>query len=64
MQVRVRTNFAPSKSAGDRSGAAHAVIRRLFGVGAVVRVEDEGDAGAFFLQMFRKKRVNCNSKLQ
>ena len=45
MQVRVRTNIAPSKSAGDRSGAAHAVIRRLFDVGASIRVENDGDAG-------------------
>ena len=45
MQVRVRTNFAPYKSAGDRSGAAHAVIRRLFDVGAVFRVELRGTRG-------------------
>ena len=42
MQVRVRTNIAPSKSAGDRSGAADAVIRRLFDVGAIIRVENDG----------------------
>ena len=37
VQVHVRTNLVPSKSAGDRSGAApefglpNSVIRRLFG---------------------------------
>ena len=45
VQVRLRTNIAPSLASGDRSGAAHAVIRRLFGVGAGIRVEDEGDGG-------------------
>ena len=42
VQVRLRTNLVPSKSAGDRSGAAHEVIRRLFFVGAVIRVENDG----------------------
>ena len=49
MQVRVRTNIAPSKASGDRSGAADAVIRRLFEVGAVVRVENDGVVRVFIL---------------
>ena len=42
MQVRLLTNLVPSWASGDRSGAAHAVIRRLFDVGAVIRVENDG----------------------
>ena len=42
VQVHLLTNIAPSKSAGDRSGAADTVIRRLFRVGAGIRVEMRG----------------------
>ena len=53
VQVHVRTNLAPSKSAGDRSGAADGVIRRLFDVGASIRLENEMETavgfGTFFL---------------
>ncbi len=46
MQVDLLTNIAPSKASGDRSGAADAVIRRLFGVGAGIRVETRWNGGA------------------
>ena len=45
VQVRLLTNVAPSKASGDRSGAADTVIRRLFGVGAGIRVENGGNEG-------------------
>ena len=45
MQVRLLTNIAPSKASGDRSGAADTVIRRLFDVGAVFRVENGWTGG-------------------
>ena len=48
MQVRLLTNLVPSKSAGDRSGAADGVIRRLFDVGAGIRVENDGKRSAFY----------------
>ena len=42
VQVHLLTNLVPSESAGDRSGAAHVVIRRLFGVGAGYRLFSRG----------------------
>ena len=45
VQVRLLTNLVSSLASGDRSGAADAVIRRLFDVGAVIRVETRGERG-------------------
>ena len=55
MQFGLLTNFAPSKSAGDRSGAApefglqNSRSSRLFFIGAVVRVENDGVVRVFIL---------------
>ena len=55
VQVRLLTRLVPSKASGDRSGAADAVIRRLFDVGAVVRVETRGAGNSILLESTNEK---------
>ena len=68
MQVRVRTNLVPSNAFGLVQmlqeivlGRLRGRIRRLFFVGAVIRVEMRGERG-LFLRMFRKKNVKYIDK--
>ena len=68
MQVRLRTNFAPSNAFGLVQmlqeivlGRLRGRIRRLFFVGAGIRVEMRGERW-LFLRMFRKKSVKYIDK--